>query len=634
MDVVTCAAHGKSAPWVRGRRRPTDSGPHRRGVDGRLTLLALLLVLVPQVANLFRVDLSALLPAFAQVEPGRSLLVTLGALCVVSLALGVLEAVARTKPPARSVRAHTLFGLNVLLRLAQGGLGALLGIIGGVVATVALSGQPDWLYTVSLWLATFLLVLIVALPFLYDRLARPAVGVLALPERSAGAAVAQVEDINIAPGPNDSRAADTSAVESDPPQDLGVRRGAAQVVVLGAFGLDLLLYSLVVPFLPREAQRLGATPLATGILFAMYAAGLFAATPLAAWLTDRIGPRPTLLWGLVALGCSTLLFAFSPTLALGLPGLFGARAAQGVASSITWTAGLTVLAHLNTAEERRRSFARAFTVTGLSTLIGPPLGGALYSWGGFMLPFLVATGLVVLDGLGRLLFLPGNEALPTTRPEAGSTRGLLRDPGVQLGLFAAIAGALALSSLEPGTPLLLGQVFGMPAWGVGAVFGALALCFVLMQPVMSSTERRLGTSRTLALGLLVTALCFAGITLASGIASEWWSTWVLPIDLLDLPPVTGVLAALAVAGCALALALTPVPDLLARRGERLTGEHGAAYGAIYAGYNAAYALGVLLGPLATGAAIATQGIVRSFLLLAIPPVVCALVLLAWGTRIR
>lgn len=389
---------------------------------------------------------------------------------------------------------------------------------------------------------------------------------------------------------------------------------AAQVVLLGAFFLDLLLYSLVVPFLPSEAEQLGASPVVTGVLFAMYAVGLFGVTPLAAWLTDRAGPRSTLLWGLVALAAATLLFAFSPSLSLGLPGLFVARTAQGAASTITWTAGLAVLAQLYSTEERPRIFARAFTVTGLATLIGPPLGGALYSWGGFMLPFLVATGLVLLDGLARVFLLPGDDLLPATRPERGALRTLLRDGRFMLGLFAAMAGAIALTSLEPATPLLLGGAFGLPAWAIGAVFGVLALCFVLMQPAVGRIERRLGSLRTVGMGLVATACCFVVLAFA--------------------PNVIVVLISLAAIGCATTLVLIPAPELLTSSGQRLAGQNGAAYGAIYAAYNGAYALGILIGPVATGAAMTAQGVARSFLLLAIAPAVCALALLLWRGRAK
>jgi MFS transporter, DHA1 family, solute carrier family 18 (vesicular amine transporter), member 1/2 len=402
----------------------------------------------------------------------------------------------------------------------------------------------------------------------------------------------------------------TSTSRPDAPPTIGRgRRWAIQVVLLGAFFIDLLLYSLVVPFLPGEAERLGASPVATGALFAMYAAGLFGITPLAAWLTDRVGPRRTLLWGLVALGGATLIFAVAPRFTFALPALFVARAAQGAASTITWTAGLAIVAQVFTAEERPKIFARAFTVTGLATLVGPPLGGALYSVGGFMLPFLVAAGLVVLDGLGRFLLLPGEDTLPATTPERGATRMLLRDGRFVLGLLAAAAGAAALSSLEPVTPLLLGGSFGFSALMIGAVFGAMAFCFVLMQPLVSLMERRLGAPRTIFVGLFAAALYLA--------------------ELAFVPNVTSVLALIAAIGCVLALVLVPAPELLTSSGQRLAGPKAVPYGAIYAVYNAAYGVGIFVGPLTTGGAVTVQGVAQSFLLLAITPALAALVVLFW-----
>lgn len=440
------------------------------------------------------------------------------------------------------------------------------------------------------------------------------------------------EAASTAPGPanvdHGNDYGNRARLQSPAPQ---AHRTAAQVVLLAAFGLDLLLYSLVVPFLPEEAQRLGATPLATGILFAMYAVGLFAATPLAAWLTDHIGPRRTLLWGLLALAASTLLFAFSPALALNLPGLFVARGAQGVASSLTWTAGLAIVAQLYNPDERSRIFARAFTVTGLAALIGPPLGGVLYTVGGFLLPFLVATGLVLLDGLGRLLFLPGNAVLPATHPEQGATGTLLRDGSFRLGLFAAAAGALALSALEPVTPVLLGGAFGMSSWGIGVVFGGLAFCFVLAQPLVSRTERRIGVRQTAQVGLIVVALSFLGIAFVATRAQDDLLTGAVSIGGMHNVAIRLILVLILLAfiGCALAFVLIPAPELLTQRGQRLAGPNGAAYGAIYAAYNAAYGLGILLGPLATGSAVSLRGVGGSFLLLALAPALSVLALLLW-----
>jgi hypothetical protein len=79
--------------------------------------------------------------------------------------------------------------------------------------------------------------------------------------------------------------------------------------------------------------------------------------------------------------------------------------------------------------------------------------------------------------------------------------------------------------------------------------------------------------------------------------------------------------------------LIPAPSLLTSSRERLAGAGGAAYGVIFAAYSAADALGILLGPVLTGGAVAAQGIEQSFLLLALAPAVSALMLPFWRTRL-
>lgn len=386
-------------------------------------------------------------------------------------------------------------------------------------------------------------------------------------------------------------------------------RGAAQAVLLGAFGLDMLLYALVVPFLPAHARALGASSALTGALFASYAAGFFLATPPSGWLADRIGARRTLLGGLFALVAATLLFAFAP----GLFMLFIARAAQGVSGAVTWTAGLALVAQLYAPGERQRVFASVFTVTGVGTLIGPPLGGALFTLGGFQAPFLVATALVVLDGAGRVLFLPGRDALDTAPPLQDATRLLLRSPRFVIGLLATLAGAAVFATLEPNLPPLLTGRFGLGSLAIGILFGGLVLAFALAQQLLPRLARRLPPTRLMLGGLIVGAITLALLGLSP-----------------TLPLATADLLVLAIS---LACVLLPALDLLTDAGQRQTADAGApAYGAIYAAYNLAYAGGLFLGPLASGAAITWVGPRYGFVFAATIPLLVAVILLAAGRR--
>ncbi|OEH92363.1 MFS transporter [Bacillus solimangrovi] len=62
-------------------------------------------------------------------------------------------------------------------------------------------------------------------------------------------------------------------------------------VIMLAIFTDMLMYGLVVPFLPIHAESLGASQSEIGLLFASYAIALFVATPLFGALADRIGRK-------------------------------------------------------------------------------------------------------------------------------------------------------------------------------------------------------------------------------------------------------------------------------------------------------------------------------------------------------
>ena len=93
-------------------------------------------------------------------------------------------------------------------------------------------------------------------------------------------------------------------------------------------------------------------------------------------LTDRHGRRGPLLAGLVGFALATLLFATATT----FPQLLVARALQGVAAAITWTAGLALLAEVVPALERDRAMGLALSGQAAGMLLGPVVGGWLYQW--------------------------------------------------------------------------------------------------------------------------------------------------------------------------------------------------------------------------------------------------------------
>ena len=397
-----------------------------------------------------------------------------------------------------------------------------------------------------------------------------------------------------------------------PPVVLQRRRGA-QVVLLGALTLDTLLYGLVVPFLPARAQALGASPALVGALFGAYGAGLLVGTPPAGWLADRIGARRILLLGLLALLGATLLFAFADdiptylTWTSGLWLLFAARATQGIAAAITWTASLALIAQLYP-ERRGALFARVGLASGIGTLLGPPLGGLLYTLGGFRAPFLFAAALALLDGLGRVFFVPGTRALPPARPEPKAGRMLYGSAIFVAALFATAVGDIAFTALEPTLPPLLASRFGLSPLLIGLFFGALVVCFTLAQLLTSALIRWARPALVVTVGLALGALALVLLGQVTTFAHT-------------------LLALLLLCG-GLAFVLLPALQLLTDVGEERSPAHHVPYGAIYAAYNLAFSAGGLLGPVIAGSVITVVGMPVGFVLMSLLLIAVAL-WLAW-----
>src|SRR5512133_2491390 len=185
---------------------------------------------------------------------------------------------------------------------------------------------------------------------------------------------------------------------------------AALLVTALAFHVDMLLYYLLVPLLPRYARDLHLNQMEIGTPSGSYAVALLLATFPVAALTDRYGRRAPMLWGLAGLAVTTLVFAVSKHYWL----LVLARFLQGIAGAATWLPGMALLADHFPSETRGRAMGTAFAAANLGVLIGPPLSGFLDQHAGASAPFLLGAGLVALDAAGRAFLLP----------ETGSGQGL------------------------------------------------------------------------------------------------------------------------------------------------------------------------------------------------------------------
>jgi MFS family permease len=112
--------------------------------------------------------------------------------------------------------------------------------------------------------------------------------------------------------------------------------------------LDVVFYAAITPLLPGYVEDLGLSKTSAGVLSAAYAGGTLVASLPAGFMAARLGPRRTLIAGLLLLGAASFAFGFGKHIVL----LDLARFVQGVAGALAWAGAITWL--MVTAPESRR----------------------------------------------------------------------------------------------------------------------------------------------------------------------------------------------------------------------------------------------------------------------------------------
>jgi DHA1 family tetracycline resistance protein-like MFS transporter len=187
------------------------------------------------------------------------------------------------------------------------------------------------------------------------------------------------------------------------------RRAAATFIFL-TVTLDMLALGMIAPVLPRliEGFLHGDTSSAAkmlGLFGTVFAAMQFFFSPILGSLSDRFGRRPVVLLSNFGLGFDYLLMAWAPA----LNWLFLGRIISGLTASSIPTA-MAYMADVTPRERRAAAFGMLNAAFGIGFVVGPAIGGLLGNINP-RLPFLVASGLSLINGLYGLFVLPESLSL-------------------------------------------------------------------------------------------------------------------------------------------------------------------------------------------------------------------------------
>ncbi len=268
---------------------------------------------------------------------------------------------------------------------------------------------------------------------------------------------------------------------------------------------DVAFFAAIAPLLPTYVDELGLSKAQAGILSASYAAGTLIASLPAGFVASRVGPRRTVIVGLLILGCSSLVFGLVNEIYL----LDGARFTQGIAGALIWSGALTWLITASPEESRGSVIGTALGTAVAGALLGPALGAAAAT---------IGTGPVFGSVLVVAVFLAiCASRLPEARsPERQTLREvretMLSKPIRDAAVFVAVPSVM-FGAIEVLVPLRIDALGGGHGVIAGGFIAGAALEAVLA-PIAGRYSDRVGRRNPYVLGLSICALAMIAIALA------------------------------------------------------------------------------------------------------------------------
>ncbi len=271
-----------------------------------------------------------------------------------------------------------------------------------------------------------------------------------------------------------------------------LRQPKAVWAVAFACVISFMGIGLVDPILPVISKSLGASPSQVSLLFTSYLVVTALFMLASGWLSSRIGPKPTLVIGLLLVAVFSALAGSAGS----VEGVIGFRGGWGVGNALFIATSLAVIVASATG-----GFSGAIILyeaaLGLGIAVGPLVGGLLgqVSWRG---PFYGVAVLMFIAVIATLLFVP---KIPKAehKMSLGAPVAALRHRGLlTMGVMAFLYnwGFFTMLGYAP-YPMKLGALsLGFVFFGWGILVAAFAVLFA------PRLQRRFGTAWTLYANLL------------------------------------------------------------------------------------------------------------------------------------
>ena len=300
-----------------------------------------------------------------------------------------------------------------------------------------------------------------------------------------------------------------------PPAAAPPPKGALSIIFFIVF-MDLLGFGIIIPLLPLFAEKYHASALDVGLLFSIYSACQFVASPILGAMSDRYGRKPILVFSQLGSALGYLLLGLVMNVHWDHPGyalllIFLSRLIDGLSGGNISTAQ-AYISDVCTPQNRARGMGVLGAAFGVGFAIGPAVGAFSVKIHPALPGYLAAA-----MSLGAMLqtYL----RLPESRVHNPAAAGDWLHPSrfapifrhrrlVQLLLIAFIS-MTAFVMLESMVALFVSspRTFSFKEWQVGLYFAYLGVIIAIVQGgLIGRLTKRLGEWPLAIIGPLLVAL--------------------------------------------------------------------------------------------------------------------------------
>uniref|UniRef100_UPI00358FDA4A MFS-type transporter SLC18B1 isoform X2 n=1 Tax=Myxine glutinosa TaxID=7769 RepID=UPI00358FDA4A len=275
-------------------------------------------------------------------------------------------------------------------------------------------------------------------------------------------------------------------------------------------------YSILAPFFPNEAIQKGANNTIIGLIFGIFSLTTLIVSPIAGQYIVQIGAKFMFVSGIFISGVCTVLFGLldkAPSGPTYITLCFVVRTFDAIGYGFSSTASFAIVAQ--TFPDNIATLMGTLEIfTGLGLLLGPPLGGFLYSAWGYAMPFFVLGSFLLIMVPLNMILLP-----PQDSPyQCGLNRRFLKTsffrllllPPIIMSSLIVVLQSCSVGLLDTTISIFLKQQFQLIPKYIGLVFLALSVTYGICSPIVGYLcDLKPHLRRpSMVIGSLVSGICF------------------------------------------------------------------------------------------------------------------------------